>query len=321
MDLKDAIASFLFHCQYEKNLSPKTLKAYSIDLRQFSDYLARELQITDLAVIDKVPLRAYIKTLFGPLKEKSIKRKVATLKAFFRYLEREDVVAVSPFRKMDVRIKETRRLPRTVPVEDLKSLFQYLYRKKSECADRTSQSYRALLRDTAILETLFATGARVAEICNLSETDVDLSQGSVRILGKGRRERVLQLCHMDTLATLRAYSALRKEASASSTHFFCNRLGHRLSEQSVRSSLARHAASAGIEPRFTPHALRHSVATLLLEEGVDIRYIQALLGHASLSTTQIYTAVRAHHQRQILASLHPRRHFDTSACLSPLTRN
>ena len=116
MTVQEAISQFLFHCQYEKNLSPKTLKAYSIDLRQFRTYLESELHLTELAQIDKVPLRAYIKSLFGPLAEKSIKRKIATLKALFHHLEREDEVAVNPFRKIDVRIKEKKRLPRTVPL-------------------------------------------------------------------------------------------------------------------------------------------------------------------------------------------------------------
>ena len=136
MELQEAVSQFLFHCRYEKNLSPKTLKAYSIDLRQFREYLAEHLEIATLPAVDKTALRAYIKSLFGPLKEKSVKRKVATLKALFHFLEREDAIAVNPFRKMEVRIKETRRLPRTITLEDLKRLFKYLYRQKSGQADR-----------------------------------------------------------------------------------------------------------------------------------------------------------------------------------------
>jgi integrase/recombinase XerD len=115
MELQEAVTQFLFHCRYEKNLSPKTLKAYSIDLRQFREYLATNLEIATLAAVDKTALRAYIKTLFGPLKEKSVKRKVATLKALFHFLEREDAIAVNPFRKMDVRIKEIAAAPAPAP--------------------------------------------------------------------------------------------------------------------------------------------------------------------------------------------------------------
>lgn len=193
MELQEAVSQFLFHCRYDKNLSPKTLKAYSIDLRQFMEHLAANLEITTLPAVDKIALRAYIKSLFGPLKEKSIKRKVATLKALFHFLEREDLIAINPFRKMDVRIKETRRLPRTIPLGDLKRLFKHLYRLKQDHPDPNSYAYRALVRDIAVLETLFATGARVAEVCNLADEDVDLRRGRVKILGKGGRENLAAL--------------------------------------------------------------------------------------------------------------------------------
>lgn len=311
MELQEAVTQFLFHCRYEKNLSPKTLKAYSIDLRQFTEYLATNLEIGTLAAVDKIALRAYIKTLFGPLKEKSVKRKVATLKALFHFLEREDAIAINPFRKMEVRIKETRRLPRTIPLHDLKRLFSYLYRLKKDHPDRDSYAYRALVRDIAVLETLFATGARVAEVCNLRDEDVDLRHGRVKILGKGGRERILQLCDEEVMGAIRDYRALRSEEIENRAHFFHNRLGGRLSEQSVRSGLKQYAVGAGLG-RVTPHMLRHSLATLLLEEGVDIRYIQSLLGHTSITTTQIYTEVCDGHHKKLLASRHPRRKLHSS---------
>jgi integrase/recombinase XerD len=309
MELQEAVSQFLFHCRYEKNLSPKTLKAYSIDLRQFTEYLAGHLEIATLPAVDKTALRAYIKSLFGPLKEKSVKRKVATLKALFHFLEREDAIVVNPFRKMEVRIKETRRLPRTIPLADLKRLFKHLYRLKQDHPDRNSYAYKALVRDIAVLEILFATGARVAEVCNLRDEDVDLKKGRVKILGKGGRERMLQLCDEEVLAATKDHRALWEEKVEGNGYFFHNRLGGRLSEQSVRVGLRRHAQGAGVGGRVTPHMLRHSVATLLLEEGVDIRHIQSLLGHTSIATTQIYTQVREAFQRQVLTRKHPRGRF------------
>jgi integrase/recombinase XerD len=309
MTLQEAVSQFLFHCRYEKNLSPKTLKAYSIDLRQFREYLDGEMKITGLGEVDKTALRTYIKSLFGPLKEKSVKRKVASLKSMFHFLEREDAIAVNPFRKMDVRIKETRRLPRTIPLSDLKRLFQHLYRLKREHPEPESYAYRALVRDIAVLETLFATGARVAEICNLRDENVDLRRGRVKILGKGGRERILQLCDEEALTSIRDYRSLWAEEVAASGYFFHNRLGGRLSEQSVRAMLRRWSPEANIGQTITPHMLRHSVATLLLEEGVDIRYIQTILGHSSILTTQIYTQVPDGQQRRVLAMKHPRRRF------------
>lgn len=307
MTVQEAISQFLFHCQYEKNLSPKTLKAYSIDLRQFRTFLETEVNLTELAQIDKVALRAYIKSLFGPLAEKSIKRKVATLKALFHHLEREDDVAVNPFRKIDVRIKEKKRLPRTVPLADLERLFRYMYRRKEEISDRESQAYRALVRDIAVLELLFATGARVAEVCGLATEDVDLRRGQARILGKGGRERLLPFHDEEVLRILREHSSLSLGSADGSRHFFRNRAGNRLSEQAVRTGLRKHAEQAGLRLTLTPHMLRHSLATLLLEEGVDIRYIQHLLGHSSIATTQIYTEVRDQRQRRIISTKHPRR--------------
>jgi integrase/recombinase XerD len=305
MTVTEAVSQFLFHCRYEKNLSPKTLKAYSIDLRQFSEHLATHLSIAALAHIDKTALRHYIKSLFGELAEKSVKRKVASLKALFHFLEREDVITLNPFRKMDVRIRETRRLPRTIALADLKRLFRHLYRAKRASPDLESRDHRALVRDIAVLETLFATGARVAEICQLKREDVDLRRGRVRVLGKGARERVLPLPDQEALAALHDYRALCPDDA--SGHFFHNRLGRRLSEQSVRAMLRRRASEAGLTLHITPHMLRHSVATLLLEQGVDIRYIQHFLGHSSIVTTQIYTEVQDHSCDRILATRHPRK--------------
>jgi integrase/recombinase XerD len=304
MTLKEAIEQFLFHCRYEKNLSSKTLKAYSIDLRQVTDFLASNLPSLDLPLIDKIALRSYIKTLFTGLAEKSVKRKVASLKALFHFLEREDLIPVNPFRKMDVRIKETKRLPRGISLADLKRLFQHLYQTKQSTT--APLPHRTLVRDIAVLETLFATGARVTEVCHLKLDDVDLTQGRIRILGKGARERLLHLPGQDTVAALLAYQALWHSPTPDNPYFFHNRLGLRLSEQSVRSMLCHHATQAGLTLHITPHMLRHSVATLLLEQGVDIRYIQHFLGHSSITTTQIYTAIHDNTHTQILTSKHPR---------------
>ena len=306
MTVDEAIRGFLFHCRYEKNLSPKTLRAYETDLRQFAAFAGERAEAVTIPELRREVIRAYIQGLHGCFAEKSIKRKVASLKVLFHFLEREDVLEVSPFRKIDVRIKETRRVPRTIPLAELDSLFRHVYDLRDK-ADSGSDQHRRLVRDVAVLEVLFATGARVSEICTIGLDDVNLLEGWVRICGKGRRERVIQLCYTDTLAALVAYRGLREEVSGAEDFFFINRFRRRLSEQSVRTSLRRHAAGAGIAREVRPHLLRHSVATLLLEEGVDIRHIQHLLGHSSISTTQIYTQVDGRSQREVLTSKHPRR--------------
>jgi integrase/recombinase XerD len=305
MTVAEAIESFLFHCRYEKNLSPRTLAAYETDLRQFAAALAPGAA-DDVAGLGKAELRAYIQPLFDPYREKTVKRKVATLKAFFGYLERDGAIDSTPFRKMEVRIKETRRVPRTIPLQEVERLLQYLYARRSAGPQSGVEGF-VLLRDTAVVEAIFATGARVSEICHLGLDDVDLDDGWVRILGKGGRERVVQLCDPAILAALGAYRASRDAVAPREGYFFLNRHGRRLSEQSVRALLRTHASQAGVDVPVRPHLLRHSVATLLLEEGVDIRHIQHLLGHSSIATTQIYTHVNARNQREVLASKHPRR--------------
>jgi integrase/recombinase XerD len=307
--MKNAIENFLFHCRYEKNLSPRTLKAYSIDLRQFHEHI-RGNRVSKVEGVDKTVLREYIRTLFDQHAEKTVKRKVATLKAFFGFLEREDAIPASPFRKMDVRIKETRRLPRLVGIADLEKLFRYLYQEKQYCRALNSKAaYRLLVRDIALLETLFATGARVSEIGHLTKEEVDLQRGQIRVLGKGCKERIVPVSDEETLAALREYSSIWGQDFGSCESFFQNRRGGRLSEQSIRALLSNHATRAGLARHVTPHMFRHALATMLLEEGVDIRYIQNLLGHSSIATTQIYAQARDSQQWRVLAKSHPRRLF------------
>lgn len=307
LTLSGAIDGFLFHCRYEKNLSPKTLKAYATDLRQFTAY-AGERRISYVSDVDRGVLRGFIQQMFATLAEKSVKRKVATLKALFRYLEREDTIALNPFRKMEVRIREARRVPRTIAWKDIQTLFGYLYRQKANESRSTPMDHRRLVRDIALLEILFATGARVSEVCGLTVGAVDLDGGRIRIFGKGARERTIDLCDPEVLATLREYQSLYHPPSIpEGDYFFPAREGAAVSEQTVRVSLRRHVLAAGLSVHITPHMFRHSVATLLLEEGVDIRYIQRILGHSSLVTTQIYTQVHDREQRRILSDKHPRR--------------
>lgn len=308
MTLNAALSLFLSHCRYEKNLSPKTLRAYETDLQQLTAHLRnRHDEPPSVGALDKTVLRTYIQSLFGRNADKTIKRKVATLKVFFHFLEREDVIAINPFRKLDVRIREARRLPRTIPLADLRSLLKYLYACQEslvQCGAAPVQ--RRIVRDIAILELLFATGARVSEICALKTKDVDLRHGAVRILGKGARERIIQICAQETMRALKAHNDLCHGNGEEHDYFFHGRTSH-LSDQTVRAMLKRAGVKAGLPTRLTPHMIRHSVATLLLERGVDIRYIQHLLGHSSIATTQIYASVEAGHQRRLLAAHHPRR--------------
>lgn len=303
------IVDFLFHCRVEKNLSPHTLKAYELDLKQFKEHVDGEERIEGIEHIDKRLLRAYLQQLIDKNKIKTVKRKVATLKALFNYLEFEDIIVVNPFRKMRIKIKEPLQLPGVLSLEEVKKLFQVVYRRKRECIDCSSYTYMSIIRDIAALELLFATGIRVSELCNLEKQNVNIDQNFIQVYGKGSRERIIQLCSAEITEILKEYIEHFHSVDKGRRSFFINRLGRRLSEQSVRFMIKKYAEEAGIEKEVTPHMFRHTFATLLLEEDVDIRYIQQLLGHSTITTTQIYTHITRHKQKEILTNSHPRCNF------------
>jgi integrase/recombinase XerD len=302
------IESFLFHCIYEKNLSEKTLKAYKIDLQQFSRYNVK----TCLQDIDKTFLRAYVKHLFtSQYKEKTIKRKLATSKAFFSYLESENHIIESPFRHLHLKIKEANLLPKTIRLNEIKKLLRYMYKYKASIdRNKSSYAYKTLVRDIVVIELLFSTGIRVAEVCSLKRSSLNLTDGSITVIGKGNKERTIHFGTQQIKNLIKEYLRLYEKDIAGREHLFINRLDNALSEQSVRFMIKRYTSKANISTHITPHMFRHSMATLLLEEGVDIRYIQNILGHASISTTQIYTKVNPRHQKKILLTKHPRRLFE-----------
>lgn len=294
------IAQYLSHCKYEKGLDVKTQKAYKTDLRQFADY------ITDRgAELSKDNLQAYLTELHRRYKIKSVKRKLASLRAFFNYLEYEDILPDNPLNRMRIKLHEPFLLPRTIPLETVDMILQCAYKQKQSSSSTLCQ-IRTSLRDIAVLELLFATGVRVSELCFLRKDSINLSSGEIKIYGKGSKERLIQIGNNDVLAAVSSYYSASSADIENSGWFFVNRLGQRLSDQSVRNMINRYTNLAGIEQHITPHMFRHAFATLLLEEDVDIRYIQKLLGHSSISTTQIYTHVTSKKQRDILTAKHPR---------------
>lgn len=298
--IKTAIQNYLNHCQFEKGLDSKTIKAYQIDLLQFSSFIQKEGNS-----YCKENLQAYIACLHRCYKIKTVKRKIASLKAFFNYLEFEEVIDENPFSKIRVKLHEPSLLPRTIPLTSIDILLQHAYQQLASKKESTYE-YRANLRDIAVLELLFATGMRVSELCSLHAEDVNLIEGIIKIYGKGSKERIIQIGnHAVFLAVESYYHAFSKEITGTGW-FFINRLGKQLSDQSVRFMIKKYSQAAGITQHITPHMFRHSFATLLLEEDVDIRYIQQLLGHSSIVTTQIYTHVTSKKQRDILTTKHPR---------------
>lgn len=308
MKIDKLLKDFLFHCKFEKNLNPKTIAAYTMDIEQFKTF--KDIKSMNINEVDKDILKEYIQYLYTlELKPKSIKRKLATLKAFFTHLEFEEIITISPFRKMRISIKEHKILPKIIEIQNIRKLFKYVYKIKSDFNKIEKYSYKALTRDIAILELLFATGLRVSEVSNIKYHDINLSSGNIKVLGKGGKERTIQICDQEVKIALKEYLSLFKDEILKKEWFFINRLSNKFTEYSIANMIKKYQTKANIQQHLTPHMFRHSFATMLLEEGVDIRYIQGMLGHTSISTTQIYTQVNMKQQRKLLSTKHPRRNF------------
>lgn len=295
--VNEQISAYLHICRYQRKLDEKTIKAYRIDLTQFEIFL-----LAGQYDLSKDSISAYVMEMNQHFKPRSVKRKIASIKAFIRYLEDEELIENNPFNKLRINLREPTLLPRTIPLRIIERLLAEAHRMTTN--DTTAYRRKYALRDSAVMELLFSTGLRVSELCHLNMSDVDLIEGTVKIYGKGAKERIVQI---GTPAVLNVLSAYQRCFGIQVTGpFFVNRDGKRLSEQSVRSILNKYANRINSNLHITPHMFRHSFATLLLEEDVDIRYIQQLLGHSSITTTQIYTHVALAKQRTILLSKHPR---------------
>jgi integrase/recombinase XerD len=293
--IKRQFDDYLDYCKCRKRLSPKTLVAYRTDLEQFFAYVKT---INDLS--DRDSLKGYIAYLNEGYKCASIKRKIASVRAYYNYLEDEKIIELNPLNTIRTKFREEQRLPKTMLFQTVQRLLNFVYKKYRDT------SRPELLRDIIIIEFLFATGVRVAELCSLKEDDIDVTTGKINIFGKGAKERIVQVCNSDVLKKLSEYKRVFDPEIKSAGYFFVNRLHRRFSEQSVRNAICNYAKKAGIAQHITPHMFRHTFATLLLEEDVDIRYIQRMLGHASIKTTEIYTYVALRKQKEILTLKHPR---------------
>lgn len=295
MDVQMRVEHYLDYCEFRKELDQKTLKAYRIDLRQYFDFV----QVLKPA---KEKIEEYITELHKLFKQKTVKRKIASIKAFYNYLEEEEILNESPFRKIRVKFKETITLPRIIPRKEIEQLLNHMYR----CRQKNKKS-KWILRDIAVVEIFFATGARVYEISNMKLDSMDLESGLIRIMGKGGKERYIQIGESEIIDLLQLYYRECESEIKKSGYFFVNNRGVRYTEQSMRSMIKKYASEAGIQRKITPHMFRHSFATYLIEEGVDISCVQQILGHSSIKTTQIYIHVAARKQAEILKMKHPRK--------------
>ena len=305
-NLQTHIANYLEYCGTQKRLDEKTLKAYRIDLRQFSEQTSSK-EITE---ITSETLEAYIAKLHQQYKPKTVKRKIASVKALFHYLEYKDIIDRNPFNKIQVRFREPAILPKTIPLHTVETFLTTIYKQRSNA--KTDYQKRNALRDAAVAELLFATGMRISELCTLKNEDVNLYEGIILIYGKGDKERRIQIGNDAVIHILEEYKNDFQTEIDSCKHFFANQSGKALSDQSVRRTINKYTSLAAIDLHITPHMFRHTFATSLLEPDVDIRYIQEMLGHSSINVTEIYTHVAMSKQRDILTTKHPRKDFHIS---------
>ena len=299
------ITDYFDYCDNQKKLNQKTIKAYEIDLKQYYCFLENNDEF-----LQKNKICKYIEHIQSTYKPKTVKRKIASLKAFYNYLVYENIIDDNPFNKIRIKIREPFILPRIIPKKTLIKILSAAYGELNKC--QTVYEIKCITRDVAVLELLFATGLRVSELCYLKTVDVNLESNYIKTFGKGSKERIIQVCVPDVLSALKQYKKLFEQEINTCGYFFVNRLGNRLSEQSVRFMINKYVSKIKKCPHITPHMFRHTFATMLLEADVDIRYIQNILGHSSIRTTEIYTHVSNAKQKQILSRKHPRKKLDVN---------
>lgn len=297
--MRKKIAQFLNHLKLERNSSPHTIKGYREDLQSFAEYFAEEDGSTpDPERIEAIELRGFLSALHDAGYAKtSIARKLASLRSFYRFGQREGWADSNPARALR-NPRKGRKLPHFLSTDEIGKLLGAPPAEKKQG-----------LRDRAILETLYSAGLRVSELVGLCDGDLDFAQGILRVRGKGRKERLAPLGSYAVRALkkwLQARELSSKEPSGREAPVFVNRFGTRLTTRSVGRMLEKYLQETGLDSRTSPHTLRHSFATHLLDRGADIRSVQELLGHKSLVTTQIYTHVSTANLREAYEKAHPR---------------
>ena len=288
------ITAFLRHLDRERNASPHTVRAYGEDLGQFQRHVRAELGHEGRpSDVDHLLIRAFLARLHRQgLKTSSAARKLATLRTFFRYLCREGVLERNPARAL-LSPRLEKRIPTHLDERDVALLIEM------------PGIGAPAVRGRAILELLYATGIRCAELVGLDMAEIDLSARMIRVLGKGRKERIVPFGSRAATA-IEQYLPIRQLGKPQTDALFVNARGGRLTDRSIRMLVAKRVKAAALARRVSPHTMRHSFATHLLERGADLRAIQELLGHARLSTTQKYTHVSTRHILEIYNKTHPR---------------
>ncbi len=302
--MEDLIDRYIQYLRYERNASPHTIRNYASDLWQFRDFLAQGQREGSLDVkrIDALRIRGFLAFLFEREKKRtSIARKLAAVRAFFKFLTRERVLAQNPGSAISTP-KLSKTLPRIMTEEQINNFL-----------DQVSQAAQgggaALLRDRAILELLYASGLRVSELVGLDLASVNFGDGMLLVRGKGRKERIVPFGSKAKQALsdyLPVREGILREKRASSPALFLNARGKRLTTRSIDRLVKNYVRTFGPNVKVSPHSFRHAFASHLLTEGADLRAIQEMLGHASLSTTQKYTQVSIKQLMDVYDKAHPK---------------
>jgi integrase/recombinase XerC len=308
------VQQFLDYLKLERHFSDYTVKSYGADLQQFAQFLAGEigqqspeprLNVTFPETLDEkftncapLTVREFLNYLYGQNYTKSTTaRKLATLRSFFKFLIKRGLVATSPLASIRTP-KQEKRLPKCLDLEQVQKLL-----------DAPGDADVLSARDKAMLEVLYSTGIRVSELVSLEAGDIDLQEGVLRVTGKGRKDRLTPI-GSQAIKALQRYFELKntdpRMQGNNTSRIFLNKHGQALSTRSVRRKLDKYLVQAGLDPGISPHTLRHSFATHLLNNGADLRSVQELLGHQSLSTTQIYTHLTTSRVKEAYDSAHPR---------------
>jgi len=292
MNVQQAIAEFLQHGQAVRNLSDRTLRAYQSDLTQFHS----AINDTNMVEITPEHLEAYLDKLgTGPYRDTSIRRKVAALKVFFRYLEEQGIVTESPARKLKIKRPVESRVPTVLSSREIRALVAAPKQQIADLAAMRDQSpggrnrYFCAVRDNIILELLLSTGIRIGELVALNVGDIDLEKKQIQITGRATRGRLVAITNETVIHGMTNYLDLRAERSLDTQALFVGRSGTRLTIYSIENIFKKHVRLAEIKRHITPHSLRHTMAAMLVSSGADIREVQEILGHASILSTQVYT--------------------------------
>ncbi|MHC4320995.1 MAG: tyrosine recombinase XerC [Planctomycetota bacterium] len=292
---------FVAKLEHERGLSEHTLRAYHKDLLQFDNFLKAEKR-SSLESINHLLLRRFLAVLRSKNYSKTtIARKLASIRSFFKFLIREGELVSNPFEMLRTP-KQEKKLPHFLSISDVDVLL-----KTPDCSSVMG------LRDMAILETLYSTGIRVSELVGLDESDIDSFGGMIKVQGKGKKERLVPI-GSPAIKAINKYvdsksksKKSEKEKVGKSEPLFLNKFGGRLTARSVARSLDKYLKMSGVNLLTSPHTFRHSFATHLLDKGADLRSVQEMLGHSSLSTTQIYTHITTERLKNVYDKAHPRK--------------